>query len=243
MNKPVNISKLLEVSEGSVISVIGCGGKSSLIELIASENKDKKVLVSPTTKMFPAVSDKVMLCDTLQSCIEHKPQTGVQYLGQFNSNKGVLEALPELILSEMIKNYDIVLLEGDGSRSKPCKGWRDHEPVVPDFSTHTIGVVTMEALGKKATNEVVHHLEEFLTLTGLNEGEEITISALEDMICSPGGMFKRSIGKLFLVIANVEDDYIIYSAKKLLKNVIDKYPGRFKRLVYGNTHVNEWNEE
>ena len=118
--KPTNISSKLEISTGSLVAVVGCGGKTSLIELIAKQNYDKKVLVSATTKTFPMISDGVVLCDTLQSSLGHKPLKGIQCLGQFNERNGKLEALPEHILADMVFNYDIVRMEADGSRWLPC---------------------------------------------------------------------------------------------------------------------------
>ena len=237
-----DISALLEITAGSVVSVVGCGGKTSLIELISMHNSDKKVLISPTTKTFPMVSDRVMLNDTLENCIKHKPQIGVQCLGIYNSKNKKLEALPGDILADMVPDYDIVLIEADGSRWLPCKGWRDNEPVIPSYSTLTVGVVTMSALGKAATAETVHHLPEFLALTGLKEGEIITNQVLEDMVCLPGGMFKDSAGHQYLLVNRVEDESTIKETKLFLKRIKEKYPNRFKRLIYGSVHSNEWHE-
>ena len=236
------LSTLLEISTGSAVAVVGCGGKTSLIELIATLNSDKKVLVSTTTKTFPMISDGVILCDTLESSTRHKPQIGIQYLGQFNERNGKLEALPESILADLARHYDIVLMEADGSRWLPCKGWYDDEPVVPSYSTHTVGVVTMDALGKPATKDIVHHLPEFLSLTGLCEGEIITEQVLVDMVCLPGGMFKANAGQQYLLVNRAEDKTTIHAAKSFLQKVKTKYPDRFRRLVYGSVHRNVWCE-
>jgi len=237
-----DISALLDIKTGSLVSVVGCGGKTSLINLIADRNSDKKVLVSTTTKTFPMISDKVILCDTLKSSLEHEPQPGVQCLGQFNERNGKLEALPEHILVDIVPHYDIVLMEADGSRWLPCKGWSDNEPVIHYFTTQTVGVITMIALGKKATKEVVHHLPEFLSLTGLIEGDIITEQALEDMVCLPGGMFSKALGQLYLLVNQVEDDKTAHKAETFLKTIKTKYPGRFKRLIYGSVFRNTWQE-
>jgi len=239
---PDRISELLDISAGSLVSVVGCGGKTSLIELIATQNSDKKVLVSTTTKTFPMISDKVILCDTLKSSKEHKPQTGIQCLGQYNERNKKLEALPEFILVDMIPHYDVVLMEADGSRWLPCKGWRDNEPVVHYFSTQTVGVVTMDAHGKPATGDIVHHLLEFLALTGLREGDIITEQVLEDMVCLPRGMFKGCVGELFLLVNKVENEETAAIAETFLKSIEAKYPSRFKRLIYGSVHRDEWHE-
>jgi len=236
------ISALLDITDGSIVSVVGCGGKTSLIELLAALNNKKKVLVSTTTKTFPMLSDDVVLCDTLEGSIRHEPQAGVQCLGQFNERNGKLEALPEHILVDMVPHYDIVLMEADGSRWLPCKGWRDNEPVVHYFSTQTVGVITMGALDKEAGKECVHHLPEFLSLTGLHEGDLITEQVMIDMVCLPKGMFKTSVGKQYLLVNRVEDETTARSAESFLKNIKSKYPERFKRLIYGSVHRNVWHE-
>ena len=241
--KNADISKYLEIFPGCIIAFVGCGGKTSLIELIAAMNTDKKVLITPTTKTFPIASDGVTLCDTLQSCVEHIPKTGIQCFGQLNKRNGKLEALPEKVLADIIPKYDIVLLEADGSRWLPCKGWCENEPVVPDFCTHTVGVVTMNALNMEATHNVVHHLPEFLSMTGLREGDMITMQTIEDMVCLPKGMFKNSTGKQYLLVNQVEDDETEINAKRFLENIKINYPERFKKLIYGSVHRNSWYEE
>ena len=104
------------------IAVVGCGGKTSLIELLADRMRDKKVLISTTTKIFPPKMKDIVLFETLRQCEEHEPRTGVQCMGILNSASGKLEALPDSFLAAIKSRYDIVLLEADGSRGLPCKG-------------------------------------------------------------------------------------------------------------------------
>jgi len=182
----------LPAGEHAIIAVIGCGGKTSFVESQAAKLRKYKVLVSPTTKILPMKTNGVLLRDTLRQCVEHQPQTGVQCLGVLNAESGKLEALPEAVLADMATRYDIALLEADGSRGLPCKGWKDDEPVIPRYCTHTVGFVTMKPLGKPATQSIVHNLPEFLSLTGLREGDPITQDALVAMVCAPGGMFKTA---------------------------------------------------
>ena len=232
----------LDISTGSVAAIVGCGGKTSLIELLAEKLRDKKVLVTTTTKIFPVKMPGIMLCETLQQCEEHKPQTGIQCLGLLNAESGKLESLPEKTLAALIPRYDVALLEADGSRGLPCKGWLENEPVVPHYCTHTIGVVTMAALGRAATETVVLRLPEFLALTGLREGETITLQALEAMVCAPDGMFKNSAGQRYLLANQVEDDAAAYAARSFLRAIKEKYPNRFERLLYGSVHQDNWQE-
>ena len=200
------------------------------------------MLISPTTKTFPIKNDKVILCDTIKDSIEHEPQTGIQCLGRFNNKNGKLEALPEHVLADLIPHYDIVLMEADGSRWLSCKGWSDSEPVVPAYSTHTVGVATIDVLGKTATDKTVHHLPEFLSLTGLSENDIITEKVLEDMICLPGGMFKNYSGNQYLLINKIESKKSEYAGKTLLENIRINHLKRFKRLICGSIQKNVWYE-
>jgi probable selenium-dependent hydroxylase accessory protein YqeC len=227
---------------GSVVAVVGCGGKTSFIELVADGLRDKKVLISTTTKMFPPKMKSVVLCETLGQCEGHEARPGVQCMGLLNSASGKLEALPEAFLSAIKTRYDIVLLEADGSRGLPCKGWLENEPVVPRYCTHTVGIVTMGALGKPAGENTVHRLPEFFALTGVGEGETITQVALEAMVCAPDGMFKNSSGQRYVVVNQVEDDAAAAAALAFLRTIKEKYPARFEKLLYGSVHRDAWRE-
>jgi probable selenium-dependent hydroxylase accessory protein YqeC len=232
----------LGISTGSIAAVVGCGGKTSLISLLACKLRNRKVLVSTTTKIYPPKNDGVMLCETLRQCEEHEPQNGVQYMGLMNNASGKLEALPGTLLAELVPRYDIVFLEADGSRGLPCKGWQENEPVVPHSCTHTIGVVTINALGKAADATVVHRLPEFLALTGLREGETITALALEAMVCASKGMFKNSAGRQYVLVNQAEDDSATGAALSFLQTIKEKYKNRFVKLLLGSVHHDAWRE-
>jgi probable selenium-dependent hydroxylase accessory protein YqeC len=232
----------LNISNGSVVAVVGCGGKTSLIELMADKLRDRKTLISTTTKIYPPKIKELVLCKTLKQCGEHEPRPGIQCLGSLNSTSGKLEALPEALLAELIRGYDVALLEADGSRGLPCKGWLTNEPVVPDYCTHTVGIITMAALGKAATENTVHRLPEFTALTGVGEGRTITPRALEAMVCAPGGMFKNSAGKQYILVNQVEDDAAARAAKFFLQTIKEKYPARFEKLLFGSVHNDAWQE-
>jgi probable selenium-dependent hydroxylase accessory protein YqeC len=159
-----------------------------------------------------------------------------------NSASGKLEALPETFLANLLPRYDIALLEADGSRGLPCKGWLANEPVVPDYCTHTLGLITMGALGKSAGETTVHRLPEFFTLTGVGEGQAITEAALEAMLCAPKGMFKNSAGKKYVIVNQVEDDEAACAAMSFLQTIKEKYPARFEKLLFGSVHRDAWQE-
>lgn len=234
---------LLGLSKNSaIVAVVGCGGKTTLIESLAAEFRGKKVLVSPTTKCFPPASDDAVLRATEAACQNHRPVAGTQYLGIQNPATGKLEALPSQLLADMLEGYDIALLEADGSRGLPCKGWLDNEPVVPPYCTHTVGVVTISPVGRPADEDTVLRLPQFLHLTGLRRGEPITRQALTAMVCAPKGMFRHSAGRRYLMVNGVEDPRTEALALALLEDISRQYPRRFVGLAWGSAKRNRWKE-
>ena len=75
-----------------------------------------------------------------------------------------------------------LLIEADGSRQKPLKGWAEHEPPIPDFVDHVITVVGLSGLGKSLTEEHVHRPEIFAELSGLKAGEIIDSNAVTHVL-------------------------------------------------------------
>lgn len=255
MNPGKSAGALLGIGdEPAIVAVVGCDGKTTFIESLARECCDKKVLVTPTTKIFPmaghsvagshsmAGGHSVVLRSTLAECEAHSPVSGIQCLGIKNAATGKLEALPPQLLAEIVPQYDVVLLEADGSRGLPCKGWRANEPVVPVFCTHTVGILTLNALGKPADERYVLNLAEFCALTGLQRGEAIHLHALERMLCAERGMFRNAAGRQCLLLNQAEDENAAPAAA-WARDLRRKMPQRFFRLAYGSAGKNDWTEE
>lgn len=211
---------MLKLTGSGIAAVIGCGGKTSLIQALAGENQHRAVLIAPTTQMYPMEGS----------------------VGVYHAGTGKLGALPEEVLRGMVRHYPLTLLEADGSRGLPCKGWREDEPVVPPYCTHTIGVVTLRALGRAADESTCLRLPLFLRLTGLRTGEPITLEALTRMVCAPEGMFRRRAGKCFLLVNQVEDAPGEALAEQWLRGIREAYPGMFAGLCYGSVHQKRWQQ-
>ena len=197
-----------------VITVIGSGGKTSLIWHLAAffaAQPGRKVLVSPATKMF----------------LPPQPVPGVTLTGSFNERSGKLESLPDEVLRKTIVDYDFVLIEGDGAKGLPLKAWAAHEPVIPDFTTLTIGVLPLWVMGKPVSEKLVHRLPLFLELTGAAEGELITpehfVSIITGSKTQPG-LFAKARGKKVLFFSGADRNEAVKQAQEI-ENLL---PAKFK---------------
>jgi len=212
-----------------VVTVIGSGGKTTLIwRLAASFAKQPgyEVLVSPTTKMFAP----------------SQPIPGVTVAGKFNEASGKLESLPQEALGKLISGYDLVLIEGDGAKGFPLKAWAAHEPVVPSFTTLTIGVLPLWPLGKPVSDKLVHRLPLFLELTGADVGEPITpehfVSIITGSKTQPG-LFAKARGEKLLYFSGADSDEAVKQGQEIENLLPVDFRDGLNGIIAGSVQ-NDW---
>ena len=237
------VIRALGIERGSRVAVSGCGGKTTLINSFARElAKSMSVLITPTTKIRPEPDDSFFLVTTREECLVQVPRLGIQCLGVLNTETGKLEALPSEDLAAIESRYDLLLMEADGSRGLPCKGWTERDPVIPEFTTHTIGVVSIKAAGICASDDNIFRMDEFLKLTGLAKGESVTVRALALMTASPDGMFRRKSGAVAVMINQAESPRSMELAAELAEEIRGISAPAPLKIFAGDAMAGKWTE-
>lgn len=197
-----------------VVSVVGAGGKTSLIYHLASQLKSEfKILVTTTTMMFKPIDelDQIMYQEDdddesvfLEKMIVHKPVLEApQVTGLFLKEagegfdidgrkvikvKGVAPTLVDQIAACHL--YDLILVEADGSRRRPLKAYAVHEPVLPPCSDVLMVVMGLKGFNAPITEETIHRLEAFLKLTGKKMGDYLQMEDLLSLFRGEEGFLK-----------------------------------------------------
>jgi probable selenium-dependent hydroxylase accessory protein YqeC len=143
---------------------------------------------------------------------------GVETAGTLNRTTGKLEALPLEELERTAVSYDLILIEGDGSRGLPLKAWAPGEPVVPTFTSFTAGLIPLWPLGEKVSGSIIHRLPLFRLLVGAGEGETLTGGYLVRVITGrpdAPGLFAAARGKKLLLFTQVEDEAALRKAGEI----------------------------
>lgn len=186
----MNFTEAFKLSPGDRVAVVGTGGKTALIDRLAEENAPGGglfggVLIAPTTRI---------------GLLQVVERPGVRYLGR--EEEGKLASAPLEEIHAASREYGLTLMEADGSRGLMLKGWAPHEPVVPDFTSLTIGVIPVRALGLAVSEGTVHRLPLFVAQTGLCAGGIVDAAALKRMIlwC----MDRHAVGRRAIFISQVE---------------------------------------
>ncbi len=201
---------LFSIRPGDVVSIAGAGGKTSLLFLLAEEMKRSglKTLLTTTTKMKYPEAGQYDHIDIGRNAFQNKPvsATGRHFAARACSVPEKVTALDPAWLESLKDRFDITLIEADGAAMKPLKGWNASEPVIPDFTTLTIGVVDISTVGREINSDLVHRLELFTKTTNATAGEKVSIGHLARLIGHPDGLFRRAVGRKVVYVNKVETE-------------------------------------
>ncbi|PID99736.1 MAG: putative selenium-dependent hydroxylase accessory protein YqeC [Acidobacteria bacterium] len=193
-----------------IVSIVGMGGKTSMLFQLAEEAKalGKRVLITTSTKMWvPKIQqyDFIDLSGQLFSHISSEDMhAGIYVAAISDEQRNKIRGVESETLQRSLNKFDLVVIEADGSRSKPLKGWRKDEPVVPDFSHFTIGILDITCLKKVIDQNLVLRLELFCKLTDSQPGDQVTLDHLAAIISNQHGLFQNAAGKKIVFLNKAE---------------------------------------
>lgn len=158
----MKLAEALGVGPG-VTSVIGSGGKTSLLAALARELPGT-VALTTTTHILPFEGVPLVTSTDVGAIAEALAASRVICVGSQAEKNGKL-VTPELGIDTLADLADHVLVEADGARRLPLKAHAAWEPVIPACSGRTIVVFGASGLGRPV-RDVVHRPEIFCELAG-----------------------------------------------------------------------------
>ncbi|MDR1193711.1 MAG: putative selenium-dependent hydroxylase accessory protein YqeC [Peptococcaceae bacterium] len=237
------LTALLALGQREIVTIVGSGGKTTLLWYLAAAYRRQRVLVTTTTKVRPPEPTQYdLFCDS-GSLMARRVTAGIAFAADpaegADGAKGKLRTLPPEVLVAAAPLYDKVLIEGDGSRNLPLKAWADYEPVVPEITTCTIGVLPLWPLGRPVSAAIIHRLPLFCQVSGAKEGERLTPRQLIDVVTHPAGLMKGSRGRRVLFINQVENQ----AGKQVAAEFLALLPSAFIKglalVIVGSTLLDE----
>ena len=175
----MELSRLLAVERG-ITALIGSGGKTTAMYLLAEELSRRGTVICTTSTHILVPSHLHTLVDpTPEDLSSALVENSVVCTGSAAA-EGKLTA-PTLSWAILATLADCVLVEADGAHRLPCKAHLPHEPVIPPETTQTILLVGASGL-EKPIQEAAHRPEVFCRLSGRKPGDPITPAALAAVI-------------------------------------------------------------
>lgn len=162
-----------------VVSIIGAGGKTSLMFQLAKQLADagSTVLTTTTTKIFmplPGQSPFTIIDSSIDPLVE-KSKARLICFPHFSAGRtydlttGKLHGFEPDFIDHLwqARLFDWIIVEADGAGQKPLKATASHEPVIPGATTHLILTAGLDAIGSPLNKTHVHRPALFSQNTGL----------------------------------------------------------------------------
>lgn len=216
----------LDLNKKHIISFVGAGGKSTSMDTLAKEFKmeKKKVLVTTTTVIFEPQhrdNDKFILGELPEGYI---PLEGsITLLGKSMDNDKIRGVATEYLKNLQTKEiFDIILVEADGARMKPLKAPANHEPVVPSFSTMTIGIIGLDSIGMPLDNDHIHRPEILSSILEVDLPHIIDENDIVNLVEHKNGIFKGAYGERIIFLNKASNSQRINYGSKIRERLNDK---------------------
>lgn len=181
----------------TVISVVGAGGKTSLLFWLAEllQASGRRVLITTTTHMFMPTSHWPVVFCRDPAMLPHASLTSpISFcFHSWKANQGKVQGFTPEAIDALVQRpeCDVILIEADGSRGMPLKAPDEHEPCIPKSSCCVIAVMGGHILGAKVSTENVHRWSQFADITGLTPDATLQLSDLVALVRHPQGAFKN----------------------------------------------------
>ncbi len=186
-----NLSEKFSIRKNDIITIVGSGGKTTLMYTLAGELAQKgRVLITTSTKIGVPKGDRgdLVYFEDLADYI--RPKGGViTVMGQGRKGR-MIQSIDDSWLGKVKDQFDYILMEGDGAKRKPLKGWRDFEPVVLEASRITIGVLPLRLVGQEIIDEQIFNPEIFKKDFGFES--RLDFEVVWRIVSSDQGIFKAS---------------------------------------------------
>ena len=162
-----------------IITIVGSGGKTTLLKKLAEQYHDegKTVFVTTTTHMF--IEEDTLLTDDPNAIIRALREKGFAMAGVPDGEK--IKALSKETFDAVCPYADVVLVEADGSKRLPLKYPNASEPVIPENTNEILVVCGLNAIGQKA-KDVCHRLELVKSCLGIEDDTVITASHVQKLV-------------------------------------------------------------
>lgn len=222
------------------ISIIGGGGKTSLLFALASDARalGAAVLVTTTTRIYDPRDEQrpfdAFLIDPSWSADASRLPSARSVLGTAAASGGLiavvgsgieagrLVAVHPALVDACPADWDLVLVEADGSRHLPIKAPAAHEPVIPPGSRLVCAVIGMDCLGAPLDGAHAFRPELIADATGRAIGQRIDAGLIAALSAAPRGCFKGSpAGAIRMLMLN-KADLVTAEAARLVAEAVLK---------------------
>ena len=199
------LKEAFDIQPGEIISLVGAGGKTTLMFALARELILQKnlVITTTTTKIFPpspADTPFLLVSEDREAIMDSILREGGKYghitvASEKIASSGKLRGIEPELIQEFceLSPEAFIIVEADGAAGRPLKAPNiEHEPVIPQNSSLIIPVVGIDALGCTLNDEYVFRADIAARLSGTEVGEVVSQETIATLLTHPDGIVHGS---------------------------------------------------
>ena len=242
----VLLKEALGLKSREVISLVGAGGKTTLMFRLAKEliQGGKRVITTTTTKILEPAPDETE-CLFVESDEEklkewvrgHVSDYKHMTLARERLTTGKLKGISSLLALDLwnLDPVDYLIIEADGAAGRPVKAPREGEPVIPPNTTLVVAMLGVEGVGMELNGENVFQAELISNITGIPLGRPLTEEALSVLVTHPQGIFKGtpSSSRVIVFLNKTDIPEGLHKAKRVAEKILEKKNRQIERVVLG----------
>jgi len=239
----------LGIQAREVISLVGAGGKTTLMFRLAKELflSGRKVVTTTTTKILEPTPEEAnsLYIDLDEEKIRdfvwgHIDPYRHITVAQKRLGSGKLKGIsPNLVNELWTSRIDMIIIEADGAAGRPVKAPRESEPVIPTSTTLVVAILGVDGMERELNEESVFQPERVSKMTGIPIGERLTDEAMAILMTHPEGIFKGapSSSRVVSFLNKVDIPNGVAKAKTIAQKIIEKKHRQIERVVLGQLKI------
>ena len=240
----MTLEEAFSIQEGEVISLVGAGGKTTLMFALGEElsSHHKGIILTTTTKIREPSKSPSFALFLSRNFLEIKKWVGENLaaypyliIAQEKLENGKLRGIPPRWAGELhsLPGVSFLIVEADGAAGRSLKAPREGEPVVPGETTLLVPVVGIDVLGCPLDERYVFRSEIAARLlqTGLGQRvtEEMIARLLREMI-----RFATKRARVIPFINKVDLPADLALGKKLARYMLSGEHGSVTSVLLGH---------
>ena len=241
----MTLVEAFSIGEKEVISLVGAGGKTTLLYALGRElSALRGTILTTTTKILepePSPFFRQFLSPELSTVkkwvAEHLHRHQCLLLAKGRLPNGKLDGIFPEWVEELIcvDGVSTIVSEADGSAGRPLKAPRDGEPVIPDNTTLLVPVMGIDGMGRPLDEETVFRSAIASHLLNLPIGSTVTEDAIVRLML---GWIKSAPAEARIIplINKVDIPSGLEKAQKLARCLLAVDQAQIRRVVLGQLH-------
>ena len=236
----------LGLQEREVISLVGAGGKTTLMFRLARELllAGRKVVTTTTTKILEPTSEEApcLIVDPDEDKVKTFVKTRLEQnhhitVASERLGFGKLRGVSPSVIADLwdLHLIDVLLIEADGAAGRPVKAPREQEPVISPDTTLVVAILGMDGVDAELNEKNVFQPERVSKLTGVRLGDKMTAESLAVVMTHSEGIFKGTpaSSRVICFLNKTDRTGGIDQGREVAKKILEKKHPQIERVVLG----------